>query len=102
MYKLVITKDANAELESIFEYIAETLSNPQAAAALADELARVYANLKRSPELYAMCADEGLSARGYRKAPVKGYVLIYNVRKGESVVCVLGVFHNRQGYARLL
>ena len=99
-YKIFETAHARADLEEILEYITGVLANPTAAAAFADELEKCYGILERMPLAFEQCRDGHLKARGYRKALVKNYVMIYKVTAGE--VIILRFFHGSRDYEKLI
>lgn len=78
-YKLVETALAQADLDAILSYLALSLENPAAATAFANEVEKCYAALEQLPYLYEQCRDPRLSSKGYRKAVIKHYLLIYRV-----------------------
>lgn len=101
-YKLIETDLARGDLEAILEYLAVSLANPGAASAFADEVAKCYAALEQMPYLYEQCRDPQLFAKGYRKAVIKHYLLIYRVNEPQKEVYLLRFFYGRQDYNKLL
>ena len=80
MFTLEITESAEADLDQITDYLGFSLSNPQAALALLDEVDRVSATLAGSPELFPLCSDFRLAELGYRKAITKYSLPLFNGR----------------------
>ena len=97
-YKLVETALAQADLDAILSYLALSLENPAAATAFE----KCYAALEQLPYLYEQCRDPRLSSKGYRKAVIKHYLLIYRVDEAQKTVYVLRFFYGRQNYETLL
>lgn len=54
------------------------------------------------PYLYEQCRDPRLSSKGYRKAVIKHYLLIYRVDEAQKTVYLLRFFYGRQNYETLL
>lgn len=54
------------------------------------------------PYLYEQCCDPRLSSKGYRKAVIKHYLLIYRVDEAQKTVYLLRFFYGRQNYETLL
>ena len=93
-YKLVETVLAQADLDAILSYLALSLENPAAATAFANEVEKCYAALEQLPYR--------LSSKGYRKAVIKHYLLIYRVDEAQKTVYLLRFFYGRQNYETLL
>ena len=101
-YKVVETEQAVQDLDGILGYIANSLANPSAAAAFADEVEKCYTNLEGMPLMYEQCRDARLRVLGYRKAVIKNYILIYRVGEKEKTVYILRLFYCRQNYGDLV
>ena len=101
-YRLVISRNANENIDNIVEYVAEKLSNPHAAAAILDDIENSYGKLEESAEMYPICNDPYLASKGYRKLPLNthDYVTLYQVDNEE--VHIGGVFHSRENYINKL
>jgi len=98
MCKVEIAESAEADLDSITDYLTITLANPQAANVLLDEIAEAVDHIEDDPELFPLCSDSRLSDLGYRKAVVKSYIMIYDVDYDAEVVHVLRFFHGSEDY----
>ncbi len=98
MYKVVISPTANADLFNILRYIAQELENPQAATELADKIEKCYLDLQSMPGAHALCADPLLRLKGYRKYPIRNYLVIFRVVEDCSEVRVVHIFHETQNY----
>lgn len=101
-YKVVETAPASRDLAGILGYLAETLANPMAASALADEINACYDSLEQMPNLYALCQDVRLRKLGYRKVTIKNYIMIYRVSEANQSVYILRFFYGRRDYEKLL
>ncbi len=53
-YKLIITNNADSELDEIVRYIAEHLDNAKAAASFLDSVESAYDRLTDNPHLYQL------------------------------------------------
>lgn len=102
MYTLEITASAEADLDSITEYIGVHLCNPQAALSFLDSLDLVAETLEENPHAFSLCADDRLADMGYRKVVIKAYVLIYEVDELEHIVRALRFFHESENYVSKL
>lgn len=101
-YKVNITEAAAEDLRGILWYISDSLANPAAAMALADEVEACYARLREVPMMYELCRDERLREKGYRKVVIKNYILVYHPDPEAQTVTVLRFFYGRRLYERLL
>jgi Plasmid stabilization system protein len=102
MYKLIISKLAQKELEDIVEYIAVQLANPAAALTFLDEIEKCYEYLKSNPAMYAKSIDRRLEKEGYRKALIKKYLLLFKVNEETKTVTIYHFVHGSMDYIRLL
>ena len=101
-YELIETELARQDLDSILSYLALSLENPAAASAFADEVEKCYAALEQMPYLFEQCHDPQLQEKGYRKALIRHYLLIYRVDKERKKVYLLRFFYGRRNYEALL
>ena len=101
-YKLIVSEDAHRDIDEITGYIARELSNVQAAISFLDGVEDSYRYIAESPNMYSLCADDRLHQEGYRKIPVKNYLVIYRVDEAEKRVFIVRVIHGFRDYARLL
>lgn len=99
MFALEITASAESDLDQITDYLSRSLSNPQAALALLDDIERISEILEATPELFPLCSDSRLARLGYRKAVVRTYVLVYEIDRDGHIVRVLRFFHSLENYA---
>lgn len=58
--------------------------------------------LKKTPFLYALCQHKLLSRRGYRKAFIRGYLLIYRVDEVQGVVYIERFFSDMEDFEQKL
>ena len=52
--------------------------------------------------MYAYCDDTKLRNDGYRKIPVKNYILLYRVDGEENIVYIMRVIYGRRDYSKLI
>lgn len=97
-YKVQISRDANADIDSVLSYLAVKLSNPDAARHLADELDHIYDQLSDHPRLFEQARDPMLCRRGYRKVVVGNYVLLYLIDDDRQLVTIVRLFYGRRDY----
>ncbi len=103
MYKINVSELAHQDLELIVSYIVINLDNPSAAAAaLLDKVEECYGYLKNNPSMYAKCKNSRLEKEGYRKIPIKNYIIVYKIDEGSKTVNVLRFFYGTQDYLKLI
>ena len=95
-YKVVITINAQEDMDSIVEYMINCLCNTQAARNFLDSLNHTLDLLKSNAESYKLCSNKKLSALGYRQLNLikTRYFLLYRVE--QDIVFIDGVFHEVQ------
>ena len=98
MYRVVISPSADADLFGIFKYIAQELENPQAATDFADGVEKCYADLETFPSSHSFCDDPLFRFKGYRKYPVRNYLVIFRVIEERNEVRIVHIFHATQNY----
>jgi plasmid stabilization system protein ParE len=101
MYSVDISDTANHELDKILTYISEDLASPGAATSFVHEVYACYDRLEENPYIYEMCRDVSLSRKGYRRAVIKNYVMLYKIYDPNFVV-VHHFFYAGQDYAVLV
>ena len=102
VYKVIASVQADADLDRLIDYLLQTLQNPVAAKNLLSGVEACYDHLSQMPYMYEQCRSPRLMARGYRKAVIHDYIMIYRVDDEENTVYVLRFFHGRQDYEKRL
>ena len=97
-YKLVISDRAESHIDSIIDYVVNTLKNPGAASAILADIEEAYDKLEYMAETLALCNDYYLAETGYRKIVLArhNFVILYCVEGNK--VHISGVFHMRENY----
>lgn len=101
-YRLIVSREAHADIDEITEYIAGKLHNPQAASGFLDDVDKSYRSVVKNPHLYALCTDERLRDKGYRRITIKNYLIFYRVDEAEKTVYIVRVIYGPRDYANLL
>lgn len=92
--RIEFTRRANAQIRSLFAYIAQ--DNPDAALAMVDRIEARVMRLAKAPDLgVELPQDEyPFLAPGYRRLLVKPYLVYY--RETKQVVYITHIVHERQ------
>lgn len=101
MYNLVVTSKAYQDIDEALNYITNILNNKKAATELVGEIIECQRILKENPFAYSKCIDKNLEERGYRRAVVKNYILLFKIEE-QKRVAILRFFHGTRNYQRML
>ena len=85
-YNVKITGKAMADMEAIYEYIADELLNPDAAMGQYNRIADAIESLKMFPERCRLFDSQPEHELGMRQIPVDNYTAIYVVWDDDVVV----------------
>ena len=102
MYAVEYTASAEADLDSIVDYLAFHLCNPPAAQALLDSIDDAIDCFTETPDIFPLCNDDRLAELGYHKAAVRSYIMVYEIDDENYVVRVLRFFHESENYLNKL
>lgn len=92
-FKVKLTKQAENDLRSIFEYIAYELFSPQAAAGQLDRLEKSILNLDSMPEKFRTYEKEPWRSRGLRVMPIDNYLVFYIPDHDTATVTVIRIMY---------
>ena len=97
-YKVVITEDAEADLDAFIRYLLFEKMNRQTAAAVFDEFEATKESLKRVAGALKLCDNPRLSALGYRRTNFlsQRYFMLYRIEDDTAVVD--NIFHELQDF----
>ena len=101
-YKLLITKDAESDINDIILYIVNELENPIAAGSILDEIEECFEILKVAPTAFSLCGNKRLRKIGYRKIPVKNYIRFYRTDEEQKNVYIMRVIYGRRDYIKFI
>ena len=101
-YSVKLSRAAYHDLEEIFSYIANALSAEQAANDLMREIHEMILSLDEMPGRFALSLDPTLAAKGYRRALVKKYVILYSIDEEKKIVNVARIFHGSTDYVKYI
>lgn len=90
-YDVKLYDRAYRDIDEIYTYIAENLSEPGTALNMVDALEEAIFSLEQMPERGAVRRTGTYAEAGYRQLFVKNYVIIYRVLKEEKEVHIVTV-----------
>lgn len=97
-YKVIITEDAEADMDGFVYYLLFEKKNDQAASNLIDDFEDTIITLTHAAESFKVCENQHLMELGYRRINFKShrYFMLYRVE--DDTVYVDNVFHELQDY----
>lgn len=95
MPNLIISLEAKADLDDIWDYIAE--DNPDAATRFVSSILSECRLVAESPLIGRERDDIGRD--GVRSIPFKNYIILYQM--GPNTVEILHIFHGKRDYPKL-
>ena len=101
MYDLVLSKRAELELDALQEY-ADNHYYSKRIAQPDEDLDHCFDRLRNNPYFYQQCFQPKLEAKGYRRAVVQDFIIVYHMDEEKKTVNVIGAFHGRQNYTEYL
>lgn len=97
-YLVKIYARAYRDLDSIYAYIAESLSEPDIALRTINELESAFYRLEDFPERGSICRKAAYTGRGFRQLFVKNYCILYQVLDEKREIHILGVWNMRRNF----
>jgi len=61
-----------------------------------------YQRFRTNPYFYQQCFQPRLEAKGFRRAVVQDFIIVYHVDEEKKTVTVIGAFHGRQNWTEHL
>ncbi len=90
-YKVKLMSRALRDLDGIYQYIADSLSESNTALNMVDELEREILSLSQFPNRCAVRRSGIYANKGYRQLFVKNYTVIFRVDESSKTVIVVTV-----------
>ena len=97
-YKVVITSDAEEDLEAFIVYILFEKKNEQAAQSVLDDFEATVDNLARVAGSLKLCENPKLKKYGYRRINFLSHNYFMMYRLEGNVAVVENIFHDLQDY----
>lgn len=97
-YKVKISPQAYRELERIYQYIAETLTEKQTALNIIDKLQTAMLSLDEMPYRGAERKIGIYANKGYRQIIVKNYTIIYRINEPSKTIIIVTVKYSMRKF----
>ena len=101
-YGFVLTEIAEADIDETFEYIAVDLSNPNAAAGLADELEKKIDEVCKTPKSGRPVENEYLKRNDVRRFLVGNYIVYYIIDDDARNIIILRMVYGKRDQDKIL
>ncbi|MBS3885878.1 MAG: type II toxin-antitoxin system RelE/ParE family toxin [Dethiobacter sp.] len=101
-YRVEISEPADNDLRDIVRYISAQLSAPMTAIKMMDTLNEAMAGLALMQQKCTFVTDERLAMIGYRKLPVKNYIVFLTINEKSKVVDVERILYARRDWQRII
>ena len=102
VYRIDISEPAENDLLDIVRYISSQLSAPISAINMMELLESAMDGLSVMPQRCPFVADERLARLGYRKLPVKNYIVFFSIDEYNNVVDVERILYGRRDWLRII
>ena len=97
-FRVLLSREASADLENIADYITFTLREPATARQQISKLRTAIESLQVLPIRHGLVQDSYLAAQGIRMLPVHNYLIFYFVQEETKTVTVLRIVHGRRDW----
>ena len=67
-----------------------------------DDILKCYDNILLNPLMYALCDNDRLKSKKYRKAVIKNYIMFYRVDEEKQIIYIMRFIYGRRDYINLL
>lgn len=101
-FQVVLTKQAKADLISIYQYIAYDMQSPQTAEGQLFRLEKAIASLDQMPERYRVYEHDKWKERNLRIMSVNNYLVFYIPSQEEMTVTVMRIMYGGRDVDRQL
>ena len=101
-YEVVITSDADADLEELGDYIAFELHDPDTAIRYLRDLRKEIDSLSTRAKHYRVVDDEPWHSRGQRRMNAKNFAVLFILIEDEETVYVQNVIYKRRNIPQIL
>jgi len=101
-YNVVVTSEAEADLDRFIKYLVIEKESMQAATSLLNDFEEMIDLLKFAAHSLKYCENDSLKAHGYRRMNFRrhNYFILYRVI--DDLVIIDNIFHDLQDYENIL
>lgn len=97
-YAVKLLPRAYRDLDGIYDYIAETLTEPVIASKLVDSLEEAIFSLESMPQRGALRKTGAYANRGYRQLFVGNFTVLYRIEEAKKHALIVTVRYSRSRF----
>ena len=101
-YGFVLTETAEADLDDTISYIANDLSNPDAASSFVEELQRKTDEIRKRPKSGRPVENDYLKRNDVRRFLVGNYIVYYFIDQEKRVIVILRLVYAGRDQDKIL
>ena len=101
-YKIIITPDAETDLNELDDYISFYLMSPDAAIGCIRYIRSKISGLRKAPKRYRLIEDEPWHSRGIRRMNAKNFAVFYYVYEEYAEVYIQNIIYQKRDLPRIL
>lgn len=101
-FSITLTEKAFSDLKEIFQYIRNSLKEPEIAKQQQERIKQDCFSLANFPNRYAFVPDSYLREQGVRFFSVDNYLVFYVVNAQKHTVSILRILYSRRDWQTLL
>jgi len=101
-WKVVLSEPAEADIDGIYAYIADTLLEPTTAWRQIERINNAILTLDRMPERFPVYAEEPWHSLGVRRLLVDNYSVFFLLHGASDTVSVVAVMYSRRNISDVL
>ena len=101
-YTVIISYQAEKELNEIVRYIQEELLEPNIAKNLFFKIKKLILELENFPDKFPIIKNEYMMRNDIRKCSIKNYVIIYRVNSLQKRVEISHIFYAKRNWMKIL
>ena len=101
-YEIIITPDAEADLNELDDYITFELKAPETAVRYTEDIKSQITMLSKSPRRFKLMENEPWKSRGVRRMNAKNFAVFFYVYEEYSEVYVMNVIYQKRDIPKIL
>ncbi len=101
-YEIIITPDAEADLNELDDYITFELKAPETAVRYIEDIKSQITMLSKSPRRFKLMENEPWKSRGVRRMNAKNFEVFFYVYEEYSEVYVMNVIYQKRDIPKIL
>ena len=101
-YDIIITPEAEDDLDRLFAYIALELKAPETAFNYVHDIRSEFSTLSRMPKRFRIVDDEPWHSRGLRRMNARNFAAFFIVIEQEGTVFIQNVIYQKRDLPKVL